>query len=264
VPTRVSPIFQGLTPPAPDTVWRADSDNYLVYIADDRIRQARLLYEQAVFSGDERPLTDADRVLDSLEADLAVARGRLVHTRFLLARDADRDQVMADPGELALFERAVGLYRELGDLGGEAEALFWVGCFHQIVQRDAATAVPIFERSLELATQAADKATMSEALRHLGICAHATAHQDLARLRLEESTKLRRQIGLLPGVAANLVGWPTSRRPRGVVMTSSHYSMRPARSPRLTKRSVSSSRSAKRARTSLTCTAILRPKRHSH
>jgi hypothetical protein len=177
-----------------------------VYVADDRIRQARLLYEQAVFSGDERPLGDADRKLDSVEADLAVARGRLAHARFLLARDADQDQAVADPGELVLFERAADLYRELGDLGGEAEALFWVGCFRQIVQRDAAAAVPIFERSLELATQAADQATMSEALRHLGICAHATGHPDLARQRLEESTKLRRQIGLLPGVAANLVG----------------------------------------------------------
>lgn len=44
---------------------------------DDRVRQAGLLYERAVFTGDAGPLGEADRVLDAAEADLAVARGRL-------------------------------------------------------------------------------------------------------------------------------------------------------------------------------------------
>jgi hypothetical protein len=44
---------------------------------DDRVRQAGLLYERAVFSGDAGPLSEADRELDAAEADLAVARGRL-------------------------------------------------------------------------------------------------------------------------------------------------------------------------------------------
>ena len=47
-----------------------------------------------------------------------------------------------DPRELALFERAAQLYRVLGDLGGEAGSLFWIGCFHQVVRRDDGTAVP--------------------------------------------------------------------------------------------------------------------------
>jgi hypothetical protein len=89
---------------------------------------------------------------------------------------------------------------------GEAEALFWVGCFHQVIRRDSAAAVPVLERSLELATQAGDKSTMSEVLRHLGIEAHAAGQFESARQRLEESTRLRREIGQLPGVAANLVG----------------------------------------------------------
>jgi tetratricopeptide (TPR) repeat protein len=173
---------------------------------DERVRQARLLYERAVFGGDDGPLADADRELDAVEADLAVARGRVMHTRFLLRRDEDPDRAVADPGELALFERAAHLYQALGDLGGEAEALFWAGCFHQVVRRDNAAAGPVLERSLELASRAGDKVTMSEILRHLGIWAHATGHLDLARQRLEESTALRRETGLLPGVAANLIG----------------------------------------------------------
>jgi len=111
-----------------------------------------------------------------------------------------------DPGELALFERAVQLYRALGDLRGEAEALFWVGCFHQVVRRDDAAAGPALEHSLHLACQAGDKATLAEVLRHLGIQAHRAGSLDLARQRLEESTGLRREMGQLTGVAANLVG----------------------------------------------------------
>jgi len=46
----------------------------------------------------------------------------------------------------------------------------------------------------------------SEALRHLGIAAHGAGRLEVARQRLEESTRLRREIGLLPGAAANMVG----------------------------------------------------------
>jgi hypothetical protein len=173
---------------------------------DERLRQARLLYEQAVFGGDAGPLAEADARLDAVEADLAVARGRIMHTRFLLRRDEDPASAQADPAELALFERAARLYRALGDVRGEAEALFWVGCFHQVARGDNATAGPILDRSLELASQAADKVTMSEALRHQGIAAHAAGRMDEARRSLEESTRLRHQTGLLGGVAANLVG----------------------------------------------------------
>jgi tetratricopeptide (TPR) repeat protein len=180
---------------------------------DERVRQARLLCEQAVFSGETGPLTEADQHLDAAEADLnaaeadlAVARGRILHTRFLLHRDEDPTVTEADPGELPLFERAAQLYRELGDVRGESEALFWVGCFHQVVRRDNPTALPVLERSLELASQADDKAVMAEVLRHLGIEAHAAGRLDAARQRLEESTRLRREIGQLPGTAANLVG----------------------------------------------------------
>jgi hypothetical protein len=54
--------------------------------------------------------------------------------------------------------------------------------------------------------QVGDKQTMSEALRHLGIAEHFAGRPAAARERLEESVRLRREIGLMPGVAANLVG----------------------------------------------------------
>lgn len=174
--------------------------------ADERIERARLLYERFVFGGEASVLAAADRELDAVEADLALARGRVMHGRFLAQRDNDPGQLTEDPRELVLFERAAELYRELGDVPGEAESLFWVGCFHQVVRHDNDVAVPVLEQSCELAARVGDKLTMSDALRHLGIAAHVAGRADQARERLEESARIRREIGLMPGVAANLVG----------------------------------------------------------
>jgi tetratricopeptide (TPR) repeat protein len=173
---------------------------------DERVSRAGRLYERAVFTGDAALLAEADRELDAAEADLALARGRLMHTGFLLGSDDDPGTAQEDPGELPLFERAVRLYRALGDIRGEAEALFWVGCFHQVVRHDNAAAAQVLEQSLQLASAAGAKTTMSEALRHLGIAAHRTGDLETARQRLEESTVLRRATGNLPGAAANMVG----------------------------------------------------------
>jgi tetratricopeptide (TPR) repeat protein len=171
----------------------------MVLTVDERLERARLLYERAVFGGDAGGLSDAAQGLDAVEADVALARGRIVHARFL-------ESLIEDAGELPLFERAAQLYRGLGDLRGEGESLFWVGCFHQVVRGDNGTAVPALERAYELATQAGDPLTQSYALRHLGIAEHAAGRLEFARERLEESTRLRKEIGFLPGVAANLVG----------------------------------------------------------
>lgn len=108
--------------------------------------------------------------------------------------------------ELELFERAAELYRQLGDLRGEGEALFWAGTFHQVVRDDTDTALPAFQRALDLATRAGDPLTTSYALRHLGFAAHMAGRLDEARAHFEESTRLRRELGFLPGVAANLIG----------------------------------------------------------
>ncbi|WP_030436855.1 tetratricopeptide repeat protein [Actinoplanes subtropicus] len=169
---------------------------------DDRIEQARRIYERAVYAGDGAALTEAERALDAVEADVALARGRIRHARFQNAPEPAAE----DPTELPLFERAWTLYRSAGDSRGEAEALFWIGCVHQFIRRDDETAVPYFERSERLASEAADQRTRSEALRHLGIVAHTAGRLDEARHLLEESSRLRRAAGALPGVASNMIG----------------------------------------------------------
>jgi len=171
---------------------------------DDRIERARTVYERAVFGGDTSALVEAERGLDAVEADAALARGLILHARF---QSASAGSLPAeDPAELPSFERALELYQALGDMRGEAEALFWIGCLHQFIRRDDETAVPYLERSCELAARTGDKPTRSEALRHLGIAAHAAGRLDEARERLEESSRLRREVGALPGVASNMIG----------------------------------------------------------
>ncbi|MEU4578741.1 tetratricopeptide repeat protein [Nonomuraea sp. NPDC023979] len=167
--------------------------------AEGRIERARLAYERAVYAGDQGVLSEAERELDKVEADLALARGRILHARFLEERHEDSH-------ELALMERAAHLYRRLGDVAGEAEALFWMGCVHQVIRGDADSAIPLFEQSLELALKADDLGIRSEVLRHLGIADHSAGRLDSAREKLEESVRLRRRIELWAGVAANQVG----------------------------------------------------------
>jgi len=75
----------------------------------------------------------------------------------------------------------------------------WIGIFDQVVRHDDATAVPALERARALATEADDPLTLSYALRHLGIAEHRVGKLDEARNYLEESTRLRRQLGLRQG-----------------------------------------------------------------
>lgn len=173
---------------------------------DDRIAQAREAYEQAVFGGDTGALVDAERALDAVEADTALARGLILHARFQSASADARSSSAEDPAQLPLFERALALYRALGDARGEAEALFWIGCLHQFIRRNDETAIPYLERSCRLAAETGDKPTRSQALRHLGIAAHAAGRLDEAREHLEESSRLRQEAGALPGVASNMIG----------------------------------------------------------
>jgi tetratricopeptide (TPR) repeat protein len=174
---------------------------------EDRIERVRVAYERAVYDGDTELLGAAERGLDAVEAELANARGRVLHARFLAARaEGGGSAPVEDPAELPSFERAAELCRALGDERGEGDALFWIGCVHQVIRRDNEAAVPAFERARELAVRAGDQRTQGEALRHLGIAAHMSGRLDEAREWLEESSRVRREIGALAGVAANMVG----------------------------------------------------------
>ncbi|MEU1384726.1 MULTISPECIES: hypothetical protein [unclassified Nonomuraea] len=163
------------------------------------IERARGLYERGIYAGDDAALAASDRELDAVEAALCLARGRVLHVRFVQGGEAD-------PREPALFERAGALFKAVGDRRGEGESAFWEGCYHQVVEGDLDRALPLFRRAGELAAETGDLATLAEVLRHQGIAAHRSGRLDEARERLTESSRLRRELGSPAGVASNQVG----------------------------------------------------------
>ncbi|WP_109510192.1 hypothetical protein [Nocardioides speluncae] len=166
---------------------------------DQRLERAQELYERAVFAGDADAVIAGHRQLDSVEADVALARGRLLHASYL----TDRDE---HPAERGLFERAIDLYAASGDGRGEAEARFWLATYHQVLHDDHDTALPLLQRAEELSVAAGDDLTRSYVLRHTAFVEQAAGRLSEARRLMSESTELRRKVGFLPGVAANLVG----------------------------------------------------------
>ena len=160
-----------------------------------QLRAARC-YEDATYGGRPELVVDGERELDAIEADLALARGKLLHARFLDGRE------VRDERELPLFERAVELYRELDDRTKLADALFWVGCCHQVVLQDEASALDYFHAAYDLAAELGADLVRAEAVRHLGFTALRTGELDLALTRFAESLRLRRDVQAAPSVVA--------------------------------------------------------------
>lgn len=121
----------------------------------------------------------------------------------LLARGRLEQAAGGDAAELEeTFARAEALSERLGDVHRRAEARCWRGIVAQVQRGDDEAAVPL----LESAAAEGDDLTRSYALRHLGIARHGAGDLAAARTLLEDSTDLRRALGLTAGVAANLVG----------------------------------------------------------
>jgi hypothetical protein len=164
----------------------------------DGLQRVTSLRGLEAYALDQQSVDQADRLLDVVEAGVLLARGRTAHLRFL-------NGVAGDDGELMLFERAVKLCHRSGDVRREAEALFWIGTFHQTVRADHDVALPHLQQSLELAKQADDSLLRSCVERHLGFVDIVSNRVNDARTHLETSVQLRREIGFTAGVAAGLV-----------------------------------------------------------
>jgi tetratricopeptide (TPR) repeat protein len=149
----------------------------------------------------------AERGDRSLEAFALSRRGLALHGDFL--RDRSRGE---PPGELELFERALELRRDLGDMNAFAESLFHVGLVHQVVRGDNETSRPFFESSYGAAT---DPVTRSYALRHIAFCEDAAGDEAAAERHHEEALELRREAGWQAGIAAQLAQVAEHRARRG-------------------------------------------------
>jgi tetratricopeptide (TPR) repeat protein len=165
-------------------------------LADDLLAEgAEALLDAAFRTGDytiahARLNRARDVVRDrATEAAIADRLGWLLHFQAL---DNDRDTSRVDE-ELALFQQALDIRRDLGDLGGVAAALFGVGLVHQVLRRDWAAAMPHFRQALTLAEHA-DVITRSEIHRHIGFYYMiADPQPDQATQHLTTSLRLRHQ-----------------------------------------------------------------------
>jgi tetratricopeptide (TPR) repeat protein len=155
------------------------------------------LYERAMFMGDDTALEESEHELAAAEAALALARGRMIHVRFVDTREDD-------PAECELFERARDLYVSLGDRRGEGEATFWLAIYHQVVRGDDGAARPLLEQGHALAVECGDALLRSYTARHLGFSELEAGRPEEGRELLEESLRLRREVGHLPATAAAL------------------------------------------------------------
>jgi tetratricopeptide (TPR) repeat protein len=160
-----------------------------------QLRAARC-YDDATFGGRPELVAQGERELDAIEADLALARGKLLHAKFLDGR------VNRDERELPLFEKAIELYGKVGDRAKLADALFWVGCCHQVVLDDESAALDYFHASYDLAAELGMDVIRSFAVRHLGFAALTSGELDLAETRFAESLRLRRDADAPPAAVA--------------------------------------------------------------
>lgn len=172
--------------------------NEALELTDDPIERADLLNEQALFTGSADAREAAGRELLRAEARLLQERGRILHATFLSERKED-------PRELELFCRSLELAREAGDERLESWAEFWIGIVHQVVRDENDRSLPHFQAAYDWAKENGDTLLQSYAIRHLGFGWYEQGTREEGRRALEESLRLRREDGFLPGVAAGLL-----------------------------------------------------------
>jgi tetratricopeptide (TPR) repeat protein len=90
------------------------------------------------------------------------------------------------------FDRALQLYRELGDDLGLGEAMFYRGLVYQM-QNQNQPARKCFDQALQLTKTTGDERMQSFVVRHIGYLEEAAGETDAARANYRESLELRQK-----------------------------------------------------------------------
>jgi tetratricopeptide (TPR) repeat protein len=98
------------------------------------------------------------------------------------------------PAAAQALEQALGIYRDLGSRGGEAEALNERGTLHR-VSGELAQAEVCHQQALELARAIATSWDEAHALAGLGRCAMAVGHTAEAEDNLRQALEIFQRIG---------------------------------------------------------------------
>ncbi len=98
------------------------------------------------------------------------------------------------PAAAQALEQALSIYRDIGDRGGEAEALNKRGVLYR-VSGDLTQAEGCHQQALELARTIADSWDEADALAGLGRCALAVGHAAQAEGLLRQALEIFQRIG---------------------------------------------------------------------
>jgi tetratricopeptide (TPR) repeat protein len=98
------------------------------------------------------------------------------------------------PAAAQVLEQALGIYRSLGDRGGEAEALNERGTLHR-ASGELAQAEGCHQQALELARALASSWDEAHALAGLGRCALAAADAARGEILLRQALEIFQRIG---------------------------------------------------------------------
>ena len=139
--------------------------------------------------------TALTRALDATVGQRSESRcGALFWRGYLAFFAADYERTRRDAAE------ALALARPVGDRASEARVLNTLGLLE--TEPDPRAALPMLERSCELAREAGDRWCVAEATQNVGWALVLMGELDAARTRLEESFELARRHGL-----RDLVAW---------------------------------------------------------
>ncbi|MGH2598641.1 MAG: tetratricopeptide repeat protein [Dehalococcoidia bacterium] len=113
-----------------------------------------------------RATAAGDRKAEAAAIDL---QGLLLHDMAIEQPPEERARIDSGP-EHELFDRALAIRRQIGDIEGVAESMFHLGLVYQVLRGDAAAASPYFREALALVEAQPDSDVLlrSEIHRHIG------------------------------------------------------------------------------------------------
>ena len=158
--------------------------------------------------------TSGDRKAEAAALSL---QGMTLHFRAIDVPAEQRSTIDPRPEE-TLFERALAVRREVGDVEGIAESLFQLGLVHQVLRQDLEAGAPCFREALALVERVPDVDLLlrSEIHRHVGFDLLLREERHEAALeRLRTSLDLRLQLPERGWVVSALIALSLAERLAG-------------------------------------------------
>jgi tetratricopeptide (TPR) repeat protein len=135
-------------------------------------------------------LEDARNAVQAANDKLALAILEMAEGRFTYWKALDKTNDWGPPIED--FDRALKIYKELGDQVGLGEAMFYRGLVYQMQEQNL-HAREMFVQALGFTEQTGDERMRSFVVRHIGYLQQTAGEIDAARANFQKSLQLRQR-----------------------------------------------------------------------